>query len=179
MKSFLSLRTIQPLAPLALAALLALPSAAAPPAAADENIYNYLQLLRSDFNSAKVELVNRITKLSAADAKKFWPVYRDYEHELGKLAVNRIELIAEFVQAHRDGTFDNAKAKDMARRWFKAQRARLDLLEKYHRKIEKSLSSVQAGQFLQIENQLAIFVDLAIAAEMPVVGQTARGGGDK
>ena len=40
----------------------------------------------------------------------------------------------------------------MAKRWFKSQRARLDLLEKYHTKIEKALNSVQAGQFLQIEN---------------------------
>ena len=42
---------------------------------------------------------------------------------LGKQAINRAELIAEFVQTHKDGSFDNAKAKDMAKRWFKSQRA--------------------------------------------------------
>jgi len=141
----------------------------------DDNLYNYLQLLRSDFNSAKVEIVNQIMKLSAEDAKKFWPVYREYENELGKQAINRAEFIAEFIQSHKDGTFDNAKAKDMAKRWFEAQRARLDLLEKYHGKIEQSLSSVQAGQFLQIENQIGIFIDLTIASEMPKVGEQIKG----
>ena len=58
----------------------------------------------------------------------------------------------------------------MAKRWFKGQRARLDLLERYHRKIEQSLSSVKAGQFLQIENQIGLFIDITIAAEMPLVG---------
>jgi hypothetical protein len=58
----------------------------------------------------------------------------------------------------------------MAKRWFKGQRARLDLLEKYHGKIEDSLSSVKAGQFLQIENQIGIFIDMTIASEMPLVG---------
>ena len=140
----------------------------------DDNLYNYLQLLRSDFNSAKVEIVNQIMKLSAEDAKKFWPVYREYENELGKQAINRAEFIAEFIQSHKDGTFDNAKAKDMAKRWFEAQRARLDLLEKYHGKIEQSLSSVQAGQFLQIENQIGIFIDLTIASEMPKVGEQIK-----
>ena len=140
----------------------------------DDNLYNYLQLLRSDFNSAKVEIVNQIMKLSAEDAKKFWPVYREYENELGKQAINRAEFIAEFIQSHKDGTFDNAKAKDMAKRWFEAQRARLDLLEKYHSKIEQSLSSVQAGQFLQIENQIGIFIDLTIASEMPKVGEQIK-----
>ena len=143
-------------------------------AALDDNIYNYLQVLRSDFNSAKVEIINRIMKLSAEDAKKFWPIYREYENELGSEAIRRAEFIAEFVQSHKDGTFDNARAKDMAKRWFKAQRARLDLIEKYHGKIEKTLSSMQAGQFLQIENQLAIFIDLTIASEMPLVGEKAR-----
>jgi hypothetical protein len=140
----------------------------------DDNLYNYLQLLRSDFNSAKVEIVNQIMKLSAEDAKKFWPVYREYENELGKQAINRAEFISEFIQSHKDGTFDNAKAKDMAKRWFEAQRARLDLLEKYHSKIEQSLSSVQAGQFLQIENQIGIFIDLTIASEMPKVGEQIK-----
>ena len=58
--------------------------------------------------------------------------------------------------------------------WFAAQRARLDLLEKYHGKIEESLSSVQAGQFLQIENQIGIFIDLTIASEMPMVGKQIK-----
>ncbi len=135
-----------------------------------DNIYNYLQLLRSDFNTAKVDVVNKIMKLSEDDAKKFWPIYREYENELGKLAVSRTELIAAFAKAHNDGTFDNAKAKVMADGWFKGQRARLDLLEKYHGKIEKALSPVQAGQFLQIENQIGLFIDVAIASEMPLVG---------
>jgi hypothetical protein len=140
----------------------------------DNNLLNYFQLLRSDFNSAKVELVTHIMKLSEQDAKKFWPIYREYENELGKLAVNRVELIDEFVKSHQEGTFDNTKAKDIAKRWFKGQRARLDLMEKYHGKIEKALSSVQAGQFLQIEHQLGLFIDVTIASEMPFVGEQKK-----
>jgi hypothetical protein len=175
MKRFFSMNAIKLTVLLALTMLAGVVTPTARGAAAvDDNIYNYLQLMRSDMNSLKVELVNAIMKLSAEDAKKFWPIYRDYENELGKLSINRAELIAEFVQAHQDKTFDNVMAKDMARRWFKSQRARLDLLEKYHRKIEKVLTPVQAGQFLQIENQLGLFIDVAIASEMPKVGSTGK-----
>jgi hypothetical protein len=159
---------------LVLTSLFGLTAPTARGAEANDNIYNYLQLLRSDMNSLKVELVNSIMKLSAEDAKKFWPIYREYENELGKLAINRAEMITEFVQSHQDGSFDNVKAKDMAKRWFKSQRARLNLLEKYHAKIEKALTSVQAGQFLQIENQLGLFIDVAIASEMPTVGTKSK-----
>jgi hypothetical protein len=140
----------------------------------DDNIYNYLQLMRSDLNSVKVELVNGIMKLSEADAATFWPIYNEYERELGRQAVSRAELVVEFVQSHGEGTFDDARAADVAARWFKAQRARLKLLERYHRKIEKALSPVLAARFLQIENQIGIFIDMTIASEMPLVGQRIK-----
>jgi len=174
MKRFLTLTAIKPAALLVLTALLVLAAPAARGADVSDNIYNYLQLLRSDMNSLKVELVNSIMKLSAEDAKKFWPIYRAYENELGKQAINRAEMVAEFVQSHEDGSFNNVKAREIARRWFKSQRARLDLLQKYHGKIEKALTSVQAGQFLQIENQLGLFIDVTIASEMPTVGMKAK-----
>jgi hypothetical protein len=174
MKTFSPMKTIRLTALLVLTTVLGVAAPAARGADLNDNLYNYLQLLRSDVNSLKVELVNSIMKLSAEDAKKFWPVYRDYENELGKLAINRAELVTEFVQSHQDGSFDNEKAKDMAKRWFKSQRARLDLLEKYHGKIEKVLTSVQAGQFLQIENQIGLFIDVTIASEMPTVGTKGK-----
>jgi hypothetical protein len=162
------------LAVLVVALPLSLSAQGTPPPQVNDNIYNYLQLLRSDFNSTKVDIINRIMKLSEADAKKFWPIYREYDNELARQSINRAELIAQFVQAHEDGTFDNAQAKVMSRKWFKAQRARLDLLEKYHGKIERALTPLQAGQFLQIENQLALFVDITIAGEMPTVGEKSK-----
>jgi Spy/CpxP family protein refolding chaperone len=174
MKRFLTMNAIKLTAFLMLTSLLGLATPKTLGADVNDNIYNYLQLLRSDVNSLKVELVNSIMKLSAEDSQKFWPIYRDYENELGKLAINRAELVTEFVQSHQDGSFDDAKAKDMAKRWFKSQRARLDLLEKYHGKIEKALTPVQAGQFLQIENQIGLFIDVTIASEMPTVGSKGK-----
>ena len=71
----------------------------------------------------------------------------------------------------RSSHLSNLPTVGISKRWFKSQRARLDLLENYHGKIEKALTSVQAGQFLQIENQLGLFIDVAIASEMPTVGK--------
>jgi hypothetical protein len=173
MKSKLSTTMQRSLLTATLLAILALLTPARG-AEVDDNIYNYLQVLRSDFNSAKVELINKIMKLSADEAQKFWPIYRQYENELAQMAVGRAELIAEFVKSHQDGTFDNPRADDIASRWFKGQRARLDLMEKYHKKVKKTLTPIRAGQFLQIEHQLGIFIDMTIAAEMPLVGEKSK-----
>ncbi len=174
MKRFFSINLKQVVALVALVTTIGVAVPTVRGAEVNDNLYNYLQLLRSDVNSLKVELINSIMNLSAEDAKKFWPIYRDYENELDKAAINRAELVSEFVKAHQDGSFDNTKAKDMAKRWFKSQRARLDLLEKYHGRIEKALNSVKAGQFLQIENQIGLFIDITIASEMPKVGVTGK-----
>jgi hypothetical protein len=112
-KLLFPMNRVKLLALLALTTVLGMGAPAARGAALNDNIYNYLQLLRSDVNSVKVEQINSIMKLSAEDATKFWPIYHDYENELGDLGINRAELITEFVQSHKDGTFDNEKAKSV------------------------------------------------------------------
>ena len=159
------------LAGLVLALSLSSQTQAAEAPQVDDNIHHYLQLLRSDSNPAKVQLVDRIMNLSGVEAKKFWPVYREYENELGKLCTQRAEFIADYMRYCSAGTpvtpLANARTKEMAKRYFKNQRARLALLEKYHGKIERSLSAVHAGQFLQIEQEVGLFVDVVISAEIP------------
>jgi hypothetical protein len=59
----------------------------------------------------------------------------------------------------------------MARRWLKGERARLDLLERYFERIEKEMSAFQAAQFLQIEYELNLFLDVTIAREIPLVSE--------
>jgi len=63
---------------------------------------------------------------------------------------------------------DDHHAKDLAERWLKNTQERLDLWKKYHKKLSKVVSPVRAAQFLQVENQMALFV-LNITAKMPVV----------
>jgi hypothetical protein len=47
-------------------------------------------------------------------------------------------------------------------------------LSKYHNKNQEALTPVQARQFLQIENQLGLFVDVTLASEMPAVGSKGK-----
>jgi hypothetical protein len=134
-----------------------------------DNLTKQLELICSDINSAKVAVINKIMKLSDAEADKFWPIYHEYQLDLTKQAFNRAEFISDFIQAQESGTFDNEKAAKMAERWFDGEHARLDLLQKYHRKVKDVLNPVQAAQFLQIEHQIAILIDVAIAQGMPRV----------
>ena len=55
-----------------------------------------------------------------------------------------------------------------------SQQDRLDLWRKYHKRISRALSPLRGGQFLQVENQMALFIDLNIAEEMPPIALGER-----
>jgi hypothetical protein len=142
----------------------------------EEDLQSVLELMRADLNAYKVATINAVMRLSEAEAEKFWPIYRQYELELAAFGDARVGLIREYIEVHSAGTLGEAQAHDLALRWLRQQRQRLELWEEYHRKIEQSMSAERAASFLQIEHQMALFVDLNIAAEMPLVG--VPGGGE-
>jgi len=129
----------------------------------------YFEVLRSQFNANKVATYTQALKLTPDEADKFWPIYRAYEKELADLGDKKLELIRDFFKHYKDGTLTDAKSKDIAERWLSNLEARTALWRKYHGQISDAISPTRAGQFLQLENQIAIFMDLAIASEMPTL----------
>lgn len=150
-------------------------SAIAQPASTNQpdDVRAYLELLRSDFNSTKIRTINQVMELTGPEAEVFWPIYRQYEKELAAVGDQKLALIREFMAHYRNGTLNNENAKPMAKRWLKNTQARLDLWNKYYKKLSKELSPIRGAQFLQIENQMALFVDMSIASEMPTIGLPA------
>lgn len=146
--------------------------AQAPAAPEMDDVRMAINVLRSDFNADKIATLNRVLRLTAPEAEKFWPIYRRYEAELAAVGDRKLALIREFEQAHFGGTLDDRKARKLANDWLKNTRQRLDLWTKYHRRLSKALSPLRAAQFLQVEHQMALFVDLTIASEMPAVGSS-------
>lgn len=134
----------------------------------------YLEVLRSDLNTGKIRALNEVLKLTAAEADIFWPIYRSYEHELAAVGDRKLALIGEFMRCQKAGTLTAENSKEMAAQWLQNSQDRLDLWKKYSQQIGDAVSPIRAAQFLQVENQMAIFVDLNIASAMPVVGSPAK-----
>ena len=130
-----------------------------------------LEVLRSKFNTFKIQTFNEVMKLTAAEAEKFWPINRNYEQELAAAGDHKLALVREFLARHQAGTLDTQKSRTMAACLQNSQE-RLDLWKQYHQQISEAVSRVRAAQILQVENQMAIFVDLNIASEMPMVGSS-------
>jgi len=137
-----------------------------PPLFADDT-RAYFEALRSEFNTNKVGLYDQLLKLTPAEAEKFWPVYRAYEKELAAVGDRKLELVREFFRDYKSGALTDDTSKALAGKWLQNLEDRTRLWKKYHKKISRAVSPMRAAQFLQIENQIAIFMDLAIASDMP------------
>jgi hypothetical protein len=133
----------------------------------------YFEVLRSKYNVDKVATLNDVLKLSATEADKFWPIYREYEQELADLGDRKLNLIREFLSYHSKGTLTDEKAKSLSKQWLDNLQARTDLWKKYNDKFSETLSPIRAAQFTQIENRVGMVVDLLLASELPLVRKSA------
>jgi len=128
----------------------------------------YLELVRSDLQNQKVQLVTAAMELSDESSKVFWPIYREYQLELSKLADRRIALLKEY--AEHIETLSDKKTAELMDKWFARLQDRLDLLKKYYGKMSKELSPMIAARFVQVEAQIQALVDVQIGAQVPLVG---------
>jgi hypothetical protein len=137
--------------------------------AKDQNIQEYIELLRSNVRQQKAEIMGAIMQLDVDEAAKFWPIYSEYDAELTKLNNARITNIEEYARSYDEMT--DAKADELIQKAFDFRKQRSELLAKYYGRVKASLGAVQAARFLQVEDQLLLIIDLQIQSALPVVGQ--------
>ncbi len=142
-------------------------------APAPDDLRAVLEMMRSDVNGFKIRTINQVMALTAPEAEAFWPLYRQYEKELAAVGDRKVALIREFAALRAAGAIEPKTWNSLAQRWLRNVQDRLDLWKDYQKKISKAVSPMRAAQFLQIENQMAVFIDLNIASEMPVLGTAA------
>lgn len=149
--------------------LLALVAFAGTAFAQDSGSYNekYVELLRMDVRSEKVAIITDAMDFSDDQSSAFWPIYREYENELGKIYDERLALIKDFA-----GNFESMseeKAKELAKGAFQLRDKQMKVLKKYHGKVEKALSPIAAARWMQVENQIGMIIDLQIASALPLI----------
>jgi hypothetical protein len=134
----------------------------------------YFETLRSEFNAGKVRVLNDTMHLSTAEADKFWPIYREYEKDLAAVGDRKVALLTEFVGRHFRGTLNDQNSEALTVQWLQNSQDRLDLWKQYQQRISTDVSPVRAAQFVQVENQMAIFLDESIASDVPLIGTPVK-----
>ena len=134
-----------------------------------QNVQEYIELLRSDVRHQKAEIMGSMMALSASDVAKFWPVYSEYETELTRLNDLRLANIKEYAQNYQQMT--DEKAEDLVQKALAYRKQRAELLAKYYDRIKQQLGAITAARSNQVEDQLLLIIDLQIDSSLPIVGR--------
>ena len=140
----------------------------APPSAKEQNLKEYIQLLRQDVKTQKSAIMGAVMQLDPDAAAKFWPIYRDYDAELTKVNDLRVANILDYSKNYTQLT--DEKADELIRNAMDYQKQRSELLAKYYDRMKQELGAITAARFVQVEHQLLLLIDLQIASSLPVVG---------
>jgi hypothetical protein len=141
------------------------------------NLNAYAELLRSDVQAQKVAILTQVMEFTEAEDKAFWPIYREYDADMTKLADDRLAMIRDYAAAF--GTLTDERADALATRALDLETRRQTAKAKVYDRVKTALSSRTALRFLQVEHQLQLLIDLQIAAALPVAPTAKIPGKDR
>ena len=137
----------------------AAPAPAASPPAVDA--------VRKAAATDKRGLVERNMQLSADEAKKFWPIYDEYQKEMERIVQRQNRAVLDYVNG--ESSMNDANARRIAKELVAASADEQKLSEKTARKVLAALPARKAVRYLQIENKLRAFYRHDIAERIPLV----------
>jgi len=142
-------------------------SLGAMPAASQENPSNNMQIVIEKIRADKKLLVAENMQLTEAEAKAFWPVYKQYQDELFLLRTRALKLIKEYADAYETMT-DNT-AKKLLDEYMTIEALGPKLRKAYLPKFRKTLPEVKVVRYYQIENKIQAALFYELAANIPLV----------
>jgi len=126
-----------------------------------------IQLMRSDIQAGKNQIISATMQFSDAESKAFWPIYRDFARDQQVIGDERVQLIKDYA-ANYDSMDDN-KAKDMVQRMINVEDKTLNLREDYWPKFMKALGAKRAAKFYQVDSRLSLLINLQLTSAIPLI----------
>jgi hypothetical protein len=114
----------------------------------------HMKQVRAKVVQKRNSALNTILQLDDEQAKAFWPLQKAYDKELQRLGKLDRELVRQFGKIY--DKLDATTSADIAARFFDLERDRLDLQQKYLKKVSEQVSPVIAVQFIQLQRQFEI-----------------------
>jgi hypothetical protein len=144
--------------------------AAAPAAWAQDKAANGTEVatLKAAVKADKKALVASTIQLSPDEAKKFWPLYDDYQRKLDALN-RRISRLVEDVIGQSSKPLSDAMAKSLLKESLAIEDEEVRARRAYQSRLVKVLPAAKVLRYLQLENKIRAIQDYDIATVMPLV----------
>ncbi|MDZ7651886.1 MAG: hypothetical protein U5L03_04685 [Burkholderiaceae bacterium] len=129
--------------------------------------YNDLTALRNAAKADKKSLVVSTLQLTDAEAKKFWPIYDDYQRSRDASDRQRVRAIEGVIAT--DKPVSDAYANSLAKDLLAADEAELRARRAMQNKLMKAIPAKKAAKYLQLESKLRAAQAYDIAGAMSLI----------
>ncbi len=116
--------------------------------------------------------VNDNMHLTAEEAKKFWPVYDQYEKQMDQIEARHIKEVHDYAKHY--ATLTDADAKAKLDEVISIQQGILDTQKEYIPKFRAVLPDIKVTRFFQIDNKLRALVQCDLAQSIPLAHSGAE-----
>jgi hypothetical protein len=130
---------------------------------------NNLEITHEKLKADKKLIVTKYMELTDAEAKRFWPVYEDYQKDLQKINERLLNMLQSYAADYRDKSLTDEKAKQLLDEWIAIDNDDAKRRAAYVPKVMKALPPKKAARYLQIENEYRILLKYDLAVTVPLV----------
>lgn len=139
------------------------------PAFPQEKPANNLEIVHEKLKADKKLIVAKYLELTESEAKRFWPVYEDYQKDLQKINERLLNMLQSYAAAYRNKSLTDEEAKKLLDEWIALEQAEVKQRSAYTSKVLKALPAKKAARYLQIENEYRMLIRYDLAATVPLV----------
>ena len=108
--------------------------------------------------------------LASEEGERFWPIYENYQKELGQINLRLIKLIEEYGTHYRNNTLTDPIARKLTEESLAIDEAELKLRRNYFIRLSKALPARKVARYLQLEGRVHTQVRYELAANLPLAG---------
>lgn len=153
---------------LLLGMLIALPLAAAEPAADEKAAQGQSAAgFRDDLQSIETEVISKAVSLTTDEATKFWPVFKQFQAE--QKATIDAQLAAVRNYANNYATLTDAQSVEYVNSLLERDQSIHDLRVKYLAEFSKILPAGKAARVIHTSRRVGIAAQAKLASEIPLV----------
>lgn len=128
-----------------------------------------MEILRDKVKADKKVLVAMNMGLTESEANGFWPIYKQYQTDLGQINRRIRSLLESYAGDYNNRSLTNAKAQKLIDEFVSIEKAEADLKASFAPKLIKVLPAIKVARYLQIENKIRAIINFDIAAQVPLI----------
>jgi len=129
---------------------------------------NNMEIVHEKLKADKKLIVSKYMELTESEAKRFWPVFEDYQKDLLKYYERLGALLKSYAADYRSKSLTDEKAKKLLDEWIALEQEEVKQRSAFIPKVTKALPAKKAARYLQIENEYRMLLKYDLAATVPL-----------